>query len=172
MWWFLCDCGVEKQMRLSHVQSGLSKSCGCLIAQKARERCGEKHYNYKNGIRDWITNGREGKGHELWASDRLARVRCSAKKNGEPPVEGDEKDILRLWENCGGKCCICGIPDEHADGGLGLDHCHNTGILRGFLCPRCNAALGGFDDDDMLLLSAVKYIENAYCKYNPPVVQL
>ena len=28
-----------------------------------------------------------------------------------------------------------------------IDHCHKTGVARGFLCLRCNAILGFFGED-------------------------
>ncbi|MEE9365296.1 MAG: hypothetical protein V3W44_01285 [Dehalococcoidales bacterium] len=29
-WWFMCDCGAYKSMRVSNVVTGKTKSCGCL----------------------------------------------------------------------------------------------------------------------------------------------
>jgi hypothetical protein len=29
-WWFMCDCGNYKSMRVSNVVTGKTKSCGCL----------------------------------------------------------------------------------------------------------------------------------------------
>ena len=29
-WWFMCDCGSYKSMRVSSVVTGKTKSCGCL----------------------------------------------------------------------------------------------------------------------------------------------
>ena len=40
-----------------------------------------------------------------------------------------------------------------------LDHCHETESFRGWLCHKCNRALGGFDDDIEMLLRAKKYLE-------------
>lgn len=35
---FVCDCGVEKELALSHVATGKTKSCGCLKAEAAGNR--------------------------------------------------------------------------------------------------------------------------------------
>lgn len=35
---FLCDCGKEIELSISRVKNGYVKSCGCLKANKARER--------------------------------------------------------------------------------------------------------------------------------------
>lgn len=50
---------------------------------------------------------------------------------------------------------ICGqIPEKT----LSVDHCHSTGIIRGFLCRNCNLGLGNFFDYPELLFSAIQYL--------------
>lgn len=60
--------------------------------------------------------------------------------------------LLRAQE---GKCAIC----QRCDGWhLHIDHCHETGEVRGLLCRRCNSGLGCFGDDLSLLLVAIGYL--------------
>ncbi len=40
-----------------------------------------------------------------------------------------------------------------------LDHCHYTQTFRGWLCHKCNRALGGLDDDVEILKRAIIYLE-------------
>jgi len=39
-----------------------------------------------------------------------------------------------------------------------LDHCHDTGTFRGWLCHHCNVGLGGFKDSLTRLKKAVIYM--------------
>lgn len=57
----------------------------------------------------------------------------------------------------GGGCAICGRV-ESSDLPFGLDHDHETGQLRGWLCNPCNAALGFLQDDPALLDAAMAYL--------------
>lgn len=50
-------------------------------------------------------------------------------------------------------CSICGI-----DSSLVLDHCHETGKIRGVLCRACNMALGLLGDNINGLRKAVEYL--------------
>lgn len=52
-----------------------------------------------------------------------------------------------------GTCPICGITAS-----LVLDHNHNSGLFRGWLCSHCNLALGLFKDNYYLLIAATRYL--------------
>lgn len=56
-------------------------------------------------------------------------------------------------------CAICGDALSFDGRSACLDHCHNTGEVRGVLCTLCNTSLGGFRDDPALLRAAVRYLE-------------
>jgi hypothetical protein len=48
-----------------------------------------------------------------------------------------------------------------------LDHCHETGEFRGFLCSNCNLGLGKFKDDPEILLNAIAYLQGHKQKSSP-----
>lgn len=68
------------------------------------------------------------------------------------------------WEEMyrvqGGMCAICGTSDFSKEPGKRpvLDHCHNTGKIRGLLCSPCNTGLGAFKDSCLLLDMAKEYL--------------
>ncbi|MFL6101496.1 MAG: endonuclease VII domain-containing protein [Actinomycetales bacterium] len=65
-------------------------------------------------------------------------------------------DVEAMITRQGRMCLICLRP-------LGdkphVDHCHETGEVRGVLCFNCNGGLGQFRDDKELLLRAVRYLD-------------
>ena len=53
-------------------------------------------------------------------------------------------------------CMICGSKDT-----ICIDHCHETGKVRGLLCRKCNTGIGMLGDTLVQLRLAVKYLENS-----------
>jgi hypothetical protein len=85
-----------------------------------------------------------------------------------------EQQYLELYERQKGCCAVCkkslvsqldstrpfakGVAEEN----LGrVDHCHKTGRIRGLLCFNCNIALGKLQDDEQILLNAVRYLRES-----------
>lgn len=73
----------------------------------------------------------------------------------------DEYD--KIYEAQLGVCAICKQPEsaKDKDGGprmMAVDHCHETGKVRGLLCTGCNTALGGLKDSIDLLDAAKNYL--------------
>jgi hypothetical protein len=69
------------------------------------------------------------------------------------------KDMV---EAQGGLCLICGGPETRKLNGsvlrLSVDHCHETGNVRGLLCASCNKGIGLLGDDPARLLAAIDYL--------------
>lgn len=61
-------------------------------------------------------------------------------------------------EEQGAVCAICGRSSEGFQRAFAVDHNHETGVVRGILCPDCNRGLGGFRDNLGLLHKAVDYL--------------
>lgn len=73
---------------------------------------------------------------------------------GAPEELGSQRALIR-WQ--ADRCAICGFTQ----GRLLLDHCHDSGLIRGYLCGSCNSA-EGHDNDPTGILDAYRY--------NPPAV--
>lgn len=64
-----------------------------------------------------------------------------------------------LYEQ-GSGCAICGTKNDVVEGRrLAIDHCHDSGKVRGILCAKCNKGLGLFCDSVENLESAIKYLK-------------
>lgn len=60
----------------------------------------------------------------------------------------------------GGHCALCDrTPASERHGRLNVDHCHDTGRIRGLLCTVHNSALAAFGDNEDGLIRAVAYIK-------------
>lgn len=57
------------------------------------------------------------------------------------------------------ECHICGGPPDTKRHYLNIDHCHETGVIRGLLCSPCNRAIGLLQDNPDLLRKAASYLE-------------
>ena len=69
-----------------------------------------------------------------------------------------------LLENAG-LCWICNRPEERKRNpkarypdALHVDHDHQSGMIRGLLCGKCNNGVGAFEDDTKRMLAAVAYL--------------
>lgn len=78
--------------------------------------------------------------------DRLSKIKARYGIN--------EADWDRMVVEQGGRCAIC----EVATGALVVDHCHDSGRVRGLLCAPCNKGLGHFADDADKMVAAVAYL--------------
>jgi hypothetical protein len=84
------------------------------------------------------------------SKDRARRYMLKQKYN----ITHDE--YLSMFYQQGGVCDIC---QEPKDDELCVDHCHESGTVRGLLCHKCNKALGLFKDNLASLKRALNYIK-------------
>jgi hypothetical protein len=63
------------------------------------------------------------------------------------------KEFTKLSENQFDSCAICQKKEP-----LCVDHCHETGKIRGLLCTKCNTAIGFFEEDGFSLYKAADYL--------------
>jgi len=97
-WIFKCDCGNEKELSISTVSSGASKSCGCLKMEKLKK--GHKHTldtkfklslshkgilnkSWKGGITSDVMKIRSSIEMKLWKKSVLERDNFTCQKTGK-----------------------------------------------------------------------------------------
>jgi len=66
------------------------------------------------------------------------------------------EDYDRMLADQDGGCAVCGDPPGTS--ALHVDHCHESGRVRGLLCFRCNSAIGNLRDDPDIVASALAYL--------------
>jgi hypothetical protein len=67
-----------------------------------------------------------------------------------------------------GLCGICGKKEstrrrKKTEGNerLAVDHCHETGVVRGLLCFKCNTAIGSLGDNEEMVMRVIFYLTNS-----------
>lgn len=66
-----------------------------------------------------------------------------------------------------GKCAICRIDRSKLSKAMVVDHCHETGKIRGLLCGKCNSGIGLLKDSSKLCQVAANYLKLG--RYDPTV---
>ena len=75
------------------------------------------------------------------------------------------EEYKELFEKQNGNCAICGKHSSNvftkgkAGFELCVDHCHETGKVRGLLCENCNTGLGKLQDNVEILRKAIDYLK-------------
>lgn len=75
-------------------------------------------------------------------------------------LSSEEFDELRALADY--RCEIC--SKEEVDKNLCVDHCHSTGVIRGYLCKQCNSAIGLLGDNSQSLNKALEYLKSKETK--------
>ncbi len=72
-----------------------------------------------------------------------------------------KEDYEKMMEGQNGKCLICGrnFDKIYFPQNTHIDHDHRTGKVRGLLCNNCNVILGNAFDNLLILIKAIKYLE-------------
>lgn len=100
-----------------------------------------------------------------WFADNSARANENRRRwNLQKTYGMSVAEYNALLREQGGVCAICGRDEPNAHGRTGkqfrlsVDHCHETGAVRGLLCQKCNRAIGLLDDDPGLMRKAISYL--------------
>lgn len=140
------ECGVD----LPSVHQARKRCETCVVVVKRRRWREEYHRQPKEQILARMRAYREANPEKL---DQQARKWYLRKMYGISVEDYDE-----LVAKQKGLCLICEQLDTSGKR-LAVDHHHDTGLVRGLLCARCNLGLGYFTDDPERLRRAAAYLE-------------
>lgn len=68
-------------------------------------------------------------------------------------------DYYDMLESQNNKCKLCDTKEPGGKGRWHIDHCHDSGRVRGLLCHTCNTGIGLLQEDPELLCKAALYIK-------------
>jgi hypothetical protein len=57
------------------------------------------------------------------------------------------------------RCALCSTDAPGGKGTFHVDHCHDTGRVRGLLCMSCNVGIGQLKHSPELLQRAIEYLD-------------
>lgn len=117
---------------------------------------------YKKRQKDWFEKNKEEilqKSREEFHSTPV-EVRFSGRLQGLHKKSSVWFEKLLCFQEY--RCAICRTDKAGGQGFWHLDHDHETGECRGFLCHNCNVGIGHLKEQESILLAAV-----AYLKYPP-----
>jgi hypothetical protein len=128
-------------------------------AHKNRERRREYARNWAAKNQDKIRAYPKRGWHDLSQATRDKKSAYAKKRHLERKYGITQKQWQQMFDRQGGVCALCRIPGRVGrHGKLAVDHCHNTGRVRGLLCAACNVSLGNLGDDVAGLMRALAYV--------------
>lgn len=127
-----CSRAAGKKYYLSARNRKKVSDAGKVYRQKNPEKCAHRSESYR-------------KSHRPKLADYLRKY-----------VYGlSPGDYRRLLISQRGKCQICRSRMLKPC----VDHDHDTGIVRGLLCPKCNTGIGLLQDSSAIVLAACEYLK-------------
>lgn len=124
--------------------------------RRERDRSNARTKRYRENNRELLRERDRATKKALWADpakrEHMKAMRLRNKYGVTAEQHAELLDVQR------GRCAIC-RRERQQHFALAIDHCHDTGTIRGLLCSSCNNGLGRFKDDPALLRSAAAYIE-------------
>ena len=131
------------------------KARGLAWREKNKEHINEKRKEYKATRRQEIS-AKQRAYHQATKEIRKEALAANAlKQNRKRPALLLARQEAALGRTKPEFCDACGGND----GGIVFDHCHSEMFPRGWLCDRCNIALGCIRDDIDRLRKLAAYLE-------------
>lgn len=174
------DCGVLWSPEKFYTSPGSQKT----RCKKCWGKMSSDYEKTRHGGRPCKTCGLEFNSTDFYTSPKSQKQYCkkcwgvyhrawSAKKKVSDPdydkvkarrhrwksIGVTEEQYAKLISECDGVCSICGSKEGAEDGRiLCVDHCHESGNVRGILCRSCNLMIANAKDSPDILEKAAAYL--------------
>jgi hypothetical protein len=154
------ECGLEKSPDEFYCTRGRNG-----VSNKPMKRCKKCYTKY--------TTANNKERYRTSYKCRVATRAAARQSHLRLKYGMTEDDYHALLARQGGRCAICSATkesrqssrrrvyarnDPKQDYRLCIDHCHQSGKVRGVLCSRCNSLIGQAKDDPAVLLAAAQYL--------------
>lgn len=124
-----------------------------IVSEAARKRLNFKNWEAKNKEKR-LEYKRKWKSEN---PEKLKIVQRRTQLKNKYGITLEQYDEILIAQ--GGHCFFCDrTPAQERYGVLAVDHCHETGRIRGLLCMTHNRAIGVFGDNEEGLLKALNYV--------------
>lgn len=74
------------------------------------------------------------------------------------------EEYRTMIEDCNNSCEVCN--KAFGDKNPHIDHCHDSGAVRGLLCSNCNTGIGMLGDNQDSILKAYNYLEKSKFRWD------
>ncbi len=139
-----------KALGLHHYFTGKPCKHGHISARYAEGGCVECQRQYQ---KDYLLipekrEARRESDRRQARSEKRKRKRRERRNKARELAVGRSKPL---------HCEVCGEQRE-----IHFDHCHDSGLFRGWVCERCNNVLGLVKDNPVLLENLARYLRNSF----------
>ena len=151
-------CGIQKSIKAFRVINDRRRD---KLYTCAKCRDCEKEYSRKNAKKSYHKHREKRlKASKEWHENNrfkasLLDAKCVARRKGHAACIVTEEEIEGAFD---GSCKVCGAPEIELGKKLCMDHNHDTGEFRGWLCSRCNKILGLAKDNEDVLFALTEYL--------------
>lgn len=118
-----------------------------------------------------LCGSQQSKDYQARYPEKMKTLKRNNSLKSKYGITLDEYNLMLEAQN--GNCAICTKKpslntNDHRSFAMAVDHDRRccgpdkacSKCIRGLLCMKCNRALGMFEDDILILLAAVKYLEH------------
>jgi hypothetical protein len=160
---------AKREYMRVYMQSYMAKNKDRLRAQGKAKRDADpakwhaRQQAYREANREKVRLAAREYYAETMASHYERRKEIWTEQNRRRPGRILVKNETALGRPKPDTCDACGGKD----GGIVFDHCHERGHPRGWLCDRCNVALGCLRDDRDRLRKLIAYLDRTSVNTSP-----